>query len=361
MLSTPEVRSSGPLFPLVWGENYVSIELVQLFLNTFSYSDLLVFEAVRKNYCLYTERRWRELRVEDKFNFNWSNTTTEKAHYVQGRVLFSYMTRSLPIFYEKDEVSGQEVYDRLEGVMLCYKSSIGAYLLQDLKRGYGCIQSSHVDSFKFSHPRPIHAQGPAGDLLITGLSFLQQKFRPTKFNEIFENAITQGATCASLLALGTYSKEQAREDLMQIEKWILLSTSFGDYRGLELLLTHQLSKASKYFKLGIELPFVLINYAESLFEKGKYIKANTIWDQAILAYENQVPIQFLLKIAETKFKLDKWDEAEVYFDRGILACTQQDFFIPSSLWFNASSVKVELKKFAEAKVFLEKGEERFLL
>lgn len=349
-MSVTEVRNDQQPFtqPLGWTG---PLEIIPLFLSTLSCADLLAFEAVAKNYGLYTQKRWKELRIEEFFHFEWPHSCTEKAHYVQGKVLFSYVRGSLPIFKQKD-LSFQKLYECLEGVMLCYKTTLGAFIWEEISSDEYMVHSLHEDEFKFPHPRPTTAVGTAGELLIRGLSFQKKRFRPTKYNEIFENAIAQGATCAGLLALHNVKMG----DYEQVKSLLLLSARYHDYRGVESLLSEKPSRIKKYYQTDRKFPPVLRRYAEYLSEKHNYVKADKIWDETVISYGDQIPPTVLFEAAAVKYLLGKYGEAEIYFDKGIRSCVAQNLPVSYSVYVDASITKNMLNKFDEAAVLARKAE-----
>ena len=330
-------------------------EIYSLFISTFSCSELLTFEAVAKNYDRCTQKRWKELSVEEFLNFEWLDTCTEKAHYVQGKVLCSYMMGSLPIF-KQSGLTSQQLYNCLEGVMLRYKTTLGAFIWDKMRNEGLKVTSLYSNVFKFSSSRPINGEGIAGELLITGLSFQRKSMKPLEYNKIFENAISQGATCASLLLL-----QNCRAIDSKLEEWIFLSAKYQDYRALEILLSLFPSRTKKYYKEGCKLPPVLRRYAESLSDKSKYKKADKVWDETIAAYSNQISSQSLFEAAYTKILFNKYEEAETLIDKGIRICELKNLSIPSEIWGNASYIKSCLNKFEEAGALAHKAKEAFVL
>lgn len=335
------VENNVGLPPLFWGELWIIADVIQLFFTTFSFSDLLAFEGAGRHYHLYTQRRWKQLRVEERFDFDWSGSKTEKSKYIQCKALFSYCNQPQSCFSAKNI---QVLYDRFEGIMLAYPHSLGAYIWEDIK-DEGVVASLYADLFHSPSPIP----DMAGDLLIEGLCSLKREPNLYYIDEVFSRAITKGATCASLLALGYLIDPTSRK------RWVLLSALHKDYRGLEKLL-FELSpeRAKKYYEEGVQFPPVFAGYARELALEGKHGKADKLWDRALTTYEDQVPTAITLDAARTKSQLKKNQEAESLYEYYIKAQEKRGGVAPQ-VWEEMGATKYLLGKYGEAEILFKKS------
>jgi|GEM_PF-5791687 len=334
-------REEEQFFPKKRVYKQYEIDVFHLVCNYFSnFKDLLNFEAVGPQYDRYTQKRWKELRIEHRFDFNWPETT-EKGHYMQGLVLQTYILGDKTLF--SDNPSLQKLYDRLEGFMMAHPQSLGSYLWSDLS-DHGTIHSQNITLFQY--PK---ASNSAGSLMCQGLERLRRNKIDSQVDILFIRAITLGATCASYFAIKYLPKESK-----YLESWVHTSAALGDYRGLESLIQRRPQFSLECYAKGIRYPPVFAGYANFLAEKNNFKAAAPLWEEALKSYKNQAPFHVYWEAGSTYYYMRQHDKADPLF----IHCRKMDK-VNNFQQFDAEMVlklalnKYFLGKYERASVFFK--------
>ncbi len=344
--------------------------------------DLFIFERLFKRAMRYTAPGWERLAKQERLDFNWSLSDfdrkwyPQKARYLHGKVLSVYitaretlLTRNQPPQAQNGNFSREEfneLFSRFEGVMGRYSSSLGAFIWKDLN----CLGKVYSSSQSFPENVSVDPQTPlpAGDLLLKGLSYLsshhrlqndsiknvfeKQELRCLSF-ELLSEAILQGASCASCLAI------QMLFSKFSMSSWYFNLTVFSitkqDYRGLDVLLEKDPTLVDTLYGDGVSYPPVLAKIALSKFNKSNK-EAETLVDKAIKGYGDHVPANVLALAGGVKYLLGKWKESADDFTKALVAYGDN---VRAQIWGNLGQAKNKLGENKEAEGYLTKAIEAY--
>lgn len=307
-------------------------DLIQKILSYLPFRELLTFEGVSSPCQQYTERRWKELVVEERLDFDWAKRTratdSAKYRYILGKALLQYAEDISKVREERDitpeaaKERYQGIYNRFEGLMVRFPA-FGTFLWNDLSQRSNKPLISQFQKI-FLQPEFKGPYETGGELLLRGLSQVRvlialghQALPLIQIAENFQTltrAIQKNATCASFLVVKLYPNVT---DDVCVNLSISSIGKNNDCRGLDQLLSIRPTLIHRLLERKSLFPPVLTALGmddEYPIEDREHFLAC-----AIRGYEDHVPVKTLVAAAEVKLELEKWNDAAMLYTKAITA------------------------------------------
>lgn len=258
------------------------------------YKELLNFCATAKNGDLIARYRWKTLRSEEYYLFNWSDCANEvhgdKWNFILGAALFKSFEKIW--FYQKDQI--KKFRQRF------------AYLVERFPR-FGHFFNSRLLSKEEAYYQENKTQirdlmlnmelKEGGDYLLKGLYCYYQQ--ADGWQDLLIKAIELQATVVSVIAI-----EKIKLPGGVCVDLAIMAADQKDFRALEYmkenyvhidhLFTHLYQSGCKHGPICAQL---------ALIEKD-CVKAHSLWNQALVSYGDAAPAYVVLEAAKIKTQLE---------------------------------------------------------
>lgn len=305
--------------------------ILNCFMQSMGLKELLTFSATAKNVEFLAHHRWKSLRQQDHFLFNWSDCTNEihadKWNYVLGSAVSKFLEKTW--FCLTDQVPAiRQRFSHLVERFPYFGHFVNFKLLSPKDEQF---------KEKESQIREVFLKMPlkeGGDYLLKGL---YDYYHLTEgWNDLLNQAIKLNATVVGVIAI---QKIKMQGD--SCVDFALKAAEKKDFRALEIII-------EKYSSLN--------DMFRDLYEKGHKhgpicaklamdevdpVKANSLWNEALASYEEAVPVKVLTAAGKVKNHLKKWEEAHTLWHQAIRFFGSQMSDQERSL---VADVKILLKK-----------------
>lgn len=370
IISNTEARNSVPTETLSQCLQKLPPEILDNILSNFSHLELSRLEQFDKGCKNFTQRRWKDLTISHRFDFDWSccrqERYPEKTRFVLGKALETYMVHRLSLLYKATTVA--KVALCFEGVMKRYPV-LGAFIYSDLS-SFEPFETPHKELFQRELALlKLKETNAGGDLLLQAL-LEATKVKPPGQQPLaerttrlgasylkFKKAIEANATCASMFALRLlhFRENSLNPLLLNLSQFSIWKNR--DYRGLEfyLNLDNEANVASKLYAEGVFEPPVLADLSVKASLEGNLNQAEELIDSAIVSYGDQVSYRTLVNAADIKYRLKKLNESEALYYKAISLYGSGSVLGLCNLWGELAVVKYHLKKLTEAELLFDKA------
>lgn len=307
----PYSSDEGSLYPISKKAKHDDIKttslifpdtLLKCIMQFMEFRELLTFSATAKNVEVLAQHRWKSLRQQDHFLFNWSDCTNEvhadKWNYVLGAALTKFLEKTW--FCPTDQVPAiRQRFSHLVERFPYFGHFVNFRLLSPKDELFQEKESQINDVFL---KMPLKE---GGDYLLKGL---YDYYHQTEgWIDLLNQAIQLNATLVGFIAI---QKIKMQGDSCVDFAIKAAAHENKDFRALEIII-EKYSSFNDLFK--------------DLYEKGHKhgpicaklaqdeadpVKAHNLWDEALASYGEAVPLKVLVAAGKVKNQLKRWKEAD---------------------------------------------------
>ncbi len=340
-----------------------------------SFKDILTFDLLAKGTRTLTEREWEKQAKKEHLYFDWSSLHStphrERTRYLMGKILFVYIESREKLIKNLRLEEGDEMYQRVKNLMIRYP--LLTYIWKDLNFLYKLNPSPQErEIFETNLSLLENSQTSfAGDQWVKGLShltgYLQELKQEEKFDlgltcieeATFKGAIQSGRVAISILLNSKNFIDKISKETSQSKKKVqrlldiaqALAKKTRDYRVVDhLLKTCSWKREELLGQQTDPSPPILFAQADCYLRRN-YPQISALLDRAIKDYGDFVPAECWSLSAFTKLWSNQVVEAEQHMEKALPGYKNK---IPGCVLFDAIGVKMALKKWEEAEIWLSK-------
>lgn len=257
------------------------------------YRELLAFSSTAKKGELIAKYRWKSLRLEESYLFNWSDCENEengdKWNFILGAALFASFEKIW--FYQKDQIKQfRQRFSYLVERFPYFGHFFNSRLLSSEDVNYQEKKSQIRDAMLNMELKE------GGDYLLRGLyGYYQQS---EGWQDLLKKAIELQATVVSVIAI-----EKIKLPGGVCVDLAIKAADQKDFRALEYmkenyvyvdhLFTNLYQSGCKHGPICAQL---------ALIEKD-FVKAHSLWNEALVSYGDAAPVHVVLAAAKIKTRL----------------------------------------------------------
>jgi len=321
---THDIKTTSLIFP---------DRLLKCIMQFMEFRELLTFGATAKDVEVLAQHRWKSLRQQDYFVFNWSDCTNEvhadKWNYVLGSALSKFLEKTW--FCLTDQVPAiRKRFSHLVERFPYFGNFVNFRLLSPNDAQF---------QEKESQTREIFLKMPlkeGGDYLLKGL---YDYYHQTEgWIDLLNQAIKLNATVVGVIAI---QKIKMQGDSCVDFALKAAAHEKKDFRALEIIIEKYSSLNDMFrdlYEKGHKHGPICAKLAQ---DEADPVKANSLWNEALTSYGDFVPLKVLVAAGKVKNQLKKWEEAHTIWHQAIRFFGSQMSDQERSL---VADVKILLKK-----------------
>lgn len=321
---TPDIKATSLTFP---------DDILNCFMQSMGFKELLTFSATAKNVEFLAQHRWKSLRQQDHFLFNWSDCATEvqsdKWNYVLGAALTKFLEKTW--FCLTDQVPAiRQRFSHLVERFPYFGHFVNFRLLSPEDEQFQEKESQISDVFL---KMPLKE---GGDYLLKGL---YDYYHQTEgWMDLLNQAIQLNATLVGFIAI---QKIKMQGDSCVDFAIKAAAHEKKDFRALEIIIEkyaswHEMFK--EIYDKGHKHGPICAKLAQ---DEADPVKATSLWDEALASYGESVPLKVLVAAGKVKNQLKRWEEADKIWHQALRFFGSHMSDQERSL---VADVKIQLKK-----------------